>query len=217
MTKKQKVLLALMQAFFGEFGVNKFLEKKILEGILTVCWTAVLTLINAIILTLNILVIAQVIPANIIFTIFAIIACIVVLIRRLMYFIAGLCNLPGSDKVKQKKIRKVAQLPTEISKGKKLALALTQAFAGIYGVDRFLLKQVKKGVIQIVITAISMFVVMLSFVSFLFLDPMSAFIVVYVVYMIAFGYLSVREIIFFIRGMIFLKKDPDEVLEYYNK
>lgn len=217
MTKKQKVLLALMQAFFGEFGVDKFLEKKILEGILTVCWTAVLTLINAIILTLNILVIAQVLPANIIFTIFAIIACIVVLIRRLMYFIAGLCNLPGSDKVKQKKIRKVAQLPTEISKGKKLALALTQAFAGIYGVDRFLLKQVKKGVIQIVITAISMFVVMLSFVSFLFLDPMSAFIVVYVVYMIAFGYLSVREIIFFIRGMIFLKKDPDEVLEYYNK
>ena len=217
MTKKQKVLLALMQAFFGEFGVNKFLEKKILEGILTVCWTAVLTLINAIILTLNILVIAQVLPANIIFTIFAIIACIVVLIRRLMYFIAGLCNLPGSDKVKQKKIRKVAQLPTEISKGKKLALALTQAFAGIYGVDRFLLKQVKKGVIQIVITAISMFVVMLSFVSFLFLDPMSALIVVYVVYMIAFGYLSVREIIFFIRGMIFLKKDPDEVLEYYNK
>lgn len=217
MTKKQKVLLALMQAFFGEFGVNKFLEKKILEGILTVCWTAVLTLINAIILTLNILVIAQVLPANIIFTIFAIIACIVVLIRRLMYFIAGLCNLPGSDKVKQKKIRKVAQLPTEISKGKKLALALTQAFAGIYGVDRFLLKQVKKGVIQIVITAISMFVVMLSFVSFLFLDPTSAFIVVYVVYMIAFGYLSVREIIFFIRGMIFLKKDPDEVLEYYNK
>ena len=200
MTKKQKVLLALMQAFFGEFGVDKFLEKKILEGILTVCWTAVLTLINAIILTLNILVIAQVLPANIIFTIFAIIACIVVLIRRLMYFIAGLCNLPGSDKVKQKKIRKVAQLPTEISKGKKLALALTQAFAGIYGVDRFLLKQVKKGVIQIVITAISMFVVMLSFVSFLFLDPMSAFIVVYVVYMIAFGYLSVREIIFFIRG-----------------
>lgn len=217
MTKKQKVLLALMQAFFGEFGVDKFLEKKILEGILTVCWTAVLTLINAIILTLNILVIAQVLPANIIFTIFAIIACIVVLIRRLMYFIAGLCNLPGSDKVKQKKIRKVAQLPTEISKGKKLALALTQAFAGIYGVDRFLLKQVKKGVIQIVITAISMFVVMLSFVSFLFLDPMSALIVVYVVYMIAFGYLSVREIIFFIRGMIFLKKDPDEVLEYYNK
>ena len=217
MTKKQKVLLALMQAFFGELGVDKFLEKKILEGVLTVCWTAVLTLINAAILTLNILVIAQVIPANIIFTIFAIIACIVVLIRRLMYFIAGLCNLPGSDKVKQKKIRKVAQLPTEISKGKKLALALTQAFAGIYGVDRFLLKQVKKGVIQIVITAISMFVVMLSFVSFLFLDPMSAFIVVYVVYMIAFGYLSVREIIFFIRGMIFLKKDPDEVLEYYNK
>lgn len=217
MTKKQKVLLALMQAFFGEFGVNKFLEKKILEGILTLCWTAVLALINVIILTLNILVIAQVIPANIIFTIFAIIVCIVVLIRRLMYFIAGLCNLPGSDKVKQKKIRKVAQLPTEISKGKKLALALTQAFAGIYGVDRFLLKQVKKGVIQIVITAISMFVVMLSFVSFLFLDPMSAFIVVFVVYMIAFGYLSVREIIFFIRGMIFLKKDPDEVLEYYNK
>ena len=217
MTKKQKVLLALMQAFFGEFGVNKFLEKKILEGILTVCWTAVLTLINAAILTLNILVIVQVLPANIVITIFTIIACIVVLIRRLMYFIAGLCNLPGSDKVKQKKIRKVAQLPTELSKGKKLALALTQAFAGIYGVDRFLLKQVKKGVIQIVITAISMFVVMLSFVSFLFLDPMSAFIVVYVVYMIAFGYLSVREIIFFIRGMIFLKKDPDEVLEYYNK
>ncbi len=217
MTKKRKLLVALMQAFLGEYGVDKFLGKKILEGILTVCWTAILMLLTALFLTLNILTIVGILQENAIITIFTVIVSAIILLRRLLYFIIGLCNLPGSDKVKQKKIKKVAQLPTEISKGKKLALALTQAFAGIYGVDRFLLKQVKKGVIQIVITAISMFVVMLSVVSFLFLDPMSAFIVVYVVYMIAVGYLSVRELIFFIRGMIFLKKDPDEVLEYYNK
>lgn len=213
MTKKQKVLLALMQAFFGEFGVDKFLEKKILEGVLTVCWTAVLTLINAAILTLNILVIVQVIPASIIITIFTIIVCIVVLIRRLMYFIAGLCNLPGSDKVKQKK---VAQLPSELSKGKKLALALTRAFAGIYGVDRFILKQIRKGIKEIAISILLPSVPVITFALLPFL-PLQDVMVIYLIFELAFiaGCLA-REIVFLVTGLTFLKKYPHEVLGFYR-
>lgn len=96
-----------------------------------------------------------------------------------------------------------------MSNGKKIAVALTRAFAGLYGVDCFLMGRIASGVWRIVFTIGSFVLVFLLYI--LYVIPYVGALIAYVLQMIILISLVVRNIIFFITGLIMLGKTPEQV------
>ena len=82
MTKEKQKLICLMRAFFAELGIDSFLTKKIPTAIGRIVWTIVLiaaTVVSFLMTSNN---------PNIIFG--AIALCILMLIRKILFFVSGL-------------------------------------------------------------------------------------------------------------------------------
>lgn len=96
-----------------------------------------------------------------------------------------------------------------MSNGKKIAVALTRAFAGVYGVDCFIMGCTGRGVKAIITTVV---------LNLLYFPLMIVNIIPYVgqiIYLIGYILLTVciliRGLVFLITGLTYLAKTPEDV------
>ena len=92
-----------------------------------------------------------------------------------------------------------------MSKGRKIAVSLTKAFAGCYGVDCFIMGNTSMGVKRIIIT------VVLYVLSFFSVIPWIGWVIGIIVGIISF----VRWLRFLISGLTMLNKDETLIKAYY--
>ena len=86
MTKNKKTLVCLIRAFFGDFGIDNFIMKKIPTAICSLVWCLVLIAILALTVVLAISAKGMMIFVPILVGVFMI-------VRKLLFFITGLVML----------------------------------------------------------------------------------------------------------------------------
>lgn len=91
MTKNKKLLISLMRAFLGDLGVDSFIMKKYTEGALRIVWCIVLFAVFGVLLGMFI---ANGAVGMLIATI---VVAVLIVVRKLMYFIGGLLMLKSPE------------------------------------------------------------------------------------------------------------------------
>lgn len=91
MQKNKKLLVSLMRAFLGCFGVDSFIMKKYTEGALRIAWQIVLFVVFGVLLG------SFIVNGGVGLLIATIVVAVLMVVRVLMYFIGGLLMLKSPE------------------------------------------------------------------------------------------------------------------------